>query len=71
MQPTDQTQIEPHIAVENMAEFMGYNPLQFIAIQQANGATRNADDCILLAIARSKSIDGVIVDQINRRYRQT
>src|SRR5690606_32034461 len=65
-----QTNIDAHVAVKYVAEFMGNNALQFIAAEQMNTTAGDTNHCVLRILPSCKSVDGFIFENINRRYRR-
>ena len=57
VQNTHQADIDPHVAVKNMAEFMGNNALQFIPVQLFQCSTRHGYYGFVWFVAGSECID--------------
>lgn len=70
MQNAHQAEVETHIAVEDMTEFMGDDPLQFVAGQKVHASARNADNGVARRKTGGESVDAVFIQQIDPRRRQ-
>jgi hypothetical protein len=61
--PKMMANVQPHVAVQDMAEFVADDALQFIAGEHVNGATGDADGGIAGRVAGGEGIDGALVVQ--------
>jgi hypothetical protein len=67
-----QADIEPHIAVEDMAELMGDDALQLLPVQTLDGALSDADHRVARRKAGGEGVDARFIgQQVHRRYRRT
>ena len=70
IEDADQPDVEPHVAVENVAELVGDDALQLVARKLLSAAARDADDRIARRKAGRKCIDGrLVAQQIHGRHR--
>ena len=68
VQPGGQIAVEAHVAVANVAEFVGDDGLQLVAREQVDGALGNADDGASRAHAGGKGVDAAVAaQQVHRR----
>ena len=63
MQPAHQSNIESHITVQDMTEFVSDDPLQFVACECHQRTTSDSDHRILRRRAGGKSVDPLFVFQ--------
>ena len=61
--PPNEAHVQPHVTVENMAELVCDNSLQFIACEKFHATARHADDRITGRISGGKCIDCLLVLQ--------
>jgi hypothetical protein len=62
-------QIEPHVAVENVAELVADDALQFVARQKFHAAARDGDGRVAGFVAGGEGVDAVlVVHDINLRH---
>ncbi len=54
-------QIEPHVAVEDVAEFVADDALQFVARQNFHAAARDGDGCVAGLVSGGEGVDAVLV----------
>ena len=60
---------EPHISVEDVAEFVGDDPLELVAREVPDAAARDADDGVARRVSRGEGVDPVfLLEQIDRRH---
>ena len=65
----DEAQIQLHVAIQNMAEFMADDALEFIAGKAFDAAARHADGGIASGVTGGEGIDTVLlVQHINERH---
>ena len=68
MQPGGQITVEAHIAIADVAEFVGNDGLQLVAREQVDGALGNADYGTARAHAGGKGVDAAVAaQQVHRR----
>ena len=68
VQPGGQGAVEAHIAIADVAEFVGDDGLQLVAREQVDGALGNADDGAARAHAGGKGVDAAVAaQQVHRR----
>ena len=66
----DQPQIQPHVAVENVAELMAHHPLQLFAGEISQRAGRDGHDRVTGLMARGEGIDRrLIIHHKDGRHR--
>ena len=62
-------QVEPHVAVENVAELVRDHALEFVAIQQFHAAARHADDGVIGCMTGGEGVDAAFIgQQVNGRH---
>ena len=67
-----QAQVEPHVAVEDVAELVADHALQFVAREQLHGAGRDGDDGVARGVAGGERVDASFLgQQIDLRHRHT
>ncbi len=65
-----QTDIQPHVAIEDMAELVGNHTLQFVPLQMGNGAASDRDDRVGRGDPCGKSVNTPLaVHHVDRRHR--
>ena len=70
VQHTHQADVEPHVAVKDMAELMGDDTLQLLAVQMVDQSLGHPDDCIARCETGRKGIDARFTgEDIHRRCR--
>ena len=70
LQQRRQVDVQAHVAVEDVAEFMGDDALQLVAPEMVDGATGDSHYRVGGGEAGGEGIDAaLIVQHINRRYR--
>ena len=62
-QDAHQADVEPHVAVENVAEFVGHHALQFIAIQPLDAAPAHCHRRVIDGIAGGEGVDSSLILQ--------
>ena len=67
MDDSNQSDVQSHVAVENMAEFVSNHALQFIATEVFDTSTGHADNSIFRLVASSERVDALFV--IHHEYR--
>jgi len=68
----DEPEIQPHIAVQNVAEFVADDSLQLVAGKHLNATTRDPDGGIAGRVSGGKGVDGLFpVKHVNLRHRHT
>ena len=66
---SEQAEIEPHVAVQDVAELVGDDALQFIARQQFHAAARDGDGGIAGGVAGGEGVDALLlVHHIDLRH---
>jgi len=60
---TDQPDVQPHVAVEDVAELVGHDALQLVAIQVLQGALRYGYHGVARGVAGGKSVNARLVGQ--------
>ena len=66
MEQADETRVEPHVAIKNVAELVRNHALQFIARKSPQATTRDGDGGIGGRFAGGESVDRVLIfEQIN------
>ena len=63
MQNPHQANIETHIAVQDMAEFVGDDALELFTIEQFYGPAGNANDRVAGCKSRRKGVDTLFFSQ--------
>ena len=72
MNKSHQAQINAHIAVQDMTEFMTDDALQFIAVELLQGTVGHRYDGVLLTKPSGESVDAFfMVEDIHLRHRHT
>ena len=71
MQQADQADIQLHVAIQDMTEFVCDNALQLLTAQFLDRTAGDTDDCIAGLVAGRESIDTVFFEQVYRRYRSS
>ena len=71
VQDTDQTNIQTHVAMQDVAELVRDHALQLIAAQGFDRSTRDADDRIGWRVTGRKGVDAQLLQHIDRRHRRT
>ena len=69
VQHADQADIDAHVAVQDVAEFMGDNTLQLFPAEGFDSAAGYRDDGIAGRVAGGEGIDAVLFHQVDRRHR--
>ena len=62
-------EVQPHVAIENVAEFVADDALQFVARKQFHAAARDGDGGVAGFVAGGEGVDAVLlVHDINLRH---
>ena len=64
-----QADVQAHVAVENVAEFVGHDALQLRPIELRHAAAGHPDHRALRRVAGGEGVDRVVVDPVDRRDR--
>ena len=68
MDDRDQANVQPHVAVEDVAELMGDHPLQFVAGELLDAAAGHTDHRLVGLVASRESVDAwFMVHHVNPR----
>ena len=68
-QNADEPDVQPHVAVQNVAEFVADNALQFVARQLGHAGVRDGDHRIARRVPGGKGVDAIlIVEHIDFRH---
>ena len=59
--PAQEPAVQPHVAVQHVAEFVGDDSLELVAVEARDGATRDGDRGVCGRIARGEGVDAVFV----------
>src|SRR3954467_7370907 len=62
-QDTEDLDIEPHVAVDDVAELVGDDALQLISLEAIDGSLRDADDSVLRVEAGGEGVDATLVGE--------
>src|ERR1035437_4595670 len=67
---SQQPEVEPHVAIQNMAEFVADDALQFVARQHLDAAARDADGRVARRMAGGKSVYAFLaIQNVDLRHR--
>jgi len=67
----DQPDIEPHVAVEDVAELVGHHPLQLVAGEVIKAALGDGDHGVARSIAGREGVDARLIQKIDGRHRHS
>jgi hypothetical protein len=63
-------EVQPHVAVQDVAEFVADDTLQFVAREQLHAAARDGDGGVAGLVAGGEGVDAVLlVHDIDLRHR--
>ena len=69
MHQSHQPQVQPRVAIQNVAELVGDDALQFVAGQQLQAAARDANGHVVARVSGGKGIDAaLVVEHVNFRH---
>jgi hypothetical protein len=68
---SDQPDVEPHVAVEDVAELVGHHALQLVAGQVVEGALGDGDHGIARGVAGREGIDAGLLQNIDGGHRHS
>ncbi len=71
MDDADQTDIQTHVAVEDVAVLVCHHPLQLVPVQSLDTASRDPDHGVGGLVARRERIDRVVLDEVDRWHGYT
>ena len=71
MDEADQPDVEPHVAVEDVAELVGDDALQLVAGELAQAAAGDGHHGVGRGEARGEGVDAVLVEDVDRRDRDS
>ncbi|CAM3603763.1 hypothetical protein HALO32_01466 [Halomonas lysinitropha] len=69
MKQRHQSQVDSHVAVEDMTELVGNHSLELVAIQRLDSATGDPDGYIVKLVSCREGVDGRILQQVDQRDR--
>jgi len=61
VEDADQAEVHPHVAVEDVAEFVGHYALQLVAVEVLERSAGDADHRVARLVARGKGVDARFV----------
>ena len=65
----DQAEVEPHVAVEDVAELVADHALQLVAGERLERAARDGDDGVAGRVAGGEGVDArLVVQHVDRRH---
>ena len=68
MDETHEANIDPHVAIEDVAEFVGDDALEFLSREVTHAAPRDADHGVAGRETCGESVDAVfLVEEVDRR----
>ena len=67
----DQADVQPHVAVENVAELVGHHALQLVTVEIVEASARDADHRVARLVSGGEGVDArLVLHYIDRRHRR-
>ena len=69
MENTDESDVQAHVSIQDVAELVGYYSLKFIPVEKFDAPAGDTDGGIARAKSSSERIDRWVVQDVNRGNR--